>query len=215
VHKICIPFLVLTACGSPLDLDDSRQALMFCGDIFCGSTQVCVAGECVARSCTTTGCPSPPNAYGFCGPAGCEFECASLWADCDGNKTNGCETAINTASNCYVCGATCVAGANETASCSTGICQRTCAAGWGDCDGNVANGCETSLNSNNHCHVCDNVCGGSSVCTTQGCVGCGNGICERGETHTNCPDDCECNPGSYDCCGDGVCRSSCGHILCL
>ncbi len=35
---------------------------------------------------------------------------------------------------------------------------------------------------------------------------CGNGECERGETTTNCPEDCNQIPVCVDKCGDGICQ---------
>ena len=56
---------------------------------------------------------------------------------------NGCETPTNTNSNCGGCGTTC-SRTNGTASCSTGTCTLTgCNSGYGDCDSNTGNGCET------------------------------------------------------------------------
>jgi hypothetical protein len=43
---------------------------------------------------------------------------------------------------------------------------------------------------------------------------CGDGICNNGENHVTCPDDCGCPVGRYDCCGDGLCRASCLHVIC-
>jgi hypothetical protein len=53
--------------------------------------------------------------------------CSSGWGSCDSNSRNGCETALNTLTNCGSCGNVCpnsMAGA--TAVCNSGICGYTC-----------------------------------------------------------------------------------------
>jgi len=50
-----------------------------------------------------------------------------------------------------------------------------CDLGWGDCDNDAANGCETPLDSGAACGVCGTVCDASPcVCTTSvnGQTGC-------------------------------------------
>jgi hypothetical protein len=77
---------------------------------------------------------------------------------------DGCEVNVNTdPNNCGNCGAVCN-GTNGTRSCSAGTCQIACNAGWGNCDGNVANGCESNLNGNGHCGICNNACSGGTSC---------------------------------------------------
>lgn len=86
-------------------------------------------------------------------------------------------------SNCGACGVVCSAtGAHQTATCGTWAggaieCLRTCAGGYGDCSvgadgtGNDADGCESPLNTPEHCGVCSRNCQGA----TPNCVG---GICQ-------------------------------------
>jgi len=45
--------------------------------------------------------------------------------------------------------------------CVYGKCVTMCLTGWGDCDGNAANACETNLASDpKNCGACGNVCDG-------------------------------------------------------
>ena len=53
---------------------------------------------------------------------GCQPSCSSGWGDCDGNKNNGCETQLNTLTDCGACGASCTK-AHGTPTCASGSCQ--------------------------------------------------------------------------------------------
>jgi len=134
--------------GCEVDLATDAKNCGACGTL-CGSTGG-VAG-CAARACTIT--------------------CASGVGNCDGLVGNGCETNLaTTAAHCGACGRAC-ALPNATATCAGMACGvAACAAGFGDCDGAAANGCETPLAANrNHCGACGRVCA-SGVCTAGSCA---------------------------------------------
>ncbi|MGV8171274.1 MAG: right-handed parallel beta-helix repeat-containing protein [Candidatus Woesearchaeota archaeon] len=58
-----------------------------------------------------------------------------------------------------------------TTSCSSaGICQPVCSSGYGNCDGNNTNGCETLLGTITNCAMCGNICTGGTVCKDNACV---------------------------------------------
>ncbi len=148
-----------------------------CGNS-CGANAACSSGNCVCSStrwgncdgnwangcetdlttlsnCGGCGVPcNPPNTTGqSCATGTCTFSgCFSGWGNCDGVVANGCEAQLNTLANCGACGVPCGPLPNASASCATGTCAiGSCNAGWGNCDGVVANGCETSLNSATSC----------------------------------------------------------------
>ncbi len=78
------------------------------------------------------------------GPA-YEIRCAPGTADCDGNSTNGCEVDLTTdEDHCGACGTVCQDGPYAQGVCVAATCGNTCQPGWYDCDGNTANGCESS-----------------------------------------------------------------------
>jgi formylglycine-generating enzyme required for sulfatase activity len=155
----------------------------------CPEGQESCDGRCVSLS-------SDPSHCGACGractvangTAACEAgacrvaACAMGYADCDGEMANGCET--DTASNslhCGACGRACmVPGASAT--CERSVCRQTvCSAGLGDCDGDMANGCEANLGSSTrHCGACGNAC--ALAHATPRCAGgtCGLDACETG-----------------------------------
>ncbi len=203
---------------------------------------LCNQGTCMASNCptgkgdcnnnTSDGCEtdlaSDPNNCAFCGNdcsatvrhatptcanGTCGYsKCDAGWADCDGNATNGCEQDIATdATNCGTCGTVC-SGTNGHAACVAGQCTIGCNSGYGDCDGNVTNGCETHLSSNtSHCGSCSVACGNQNGTAT-----CSNGtcsiVCQSGwmDCDANKTNGCETNieTDTKHC---GSCSVACGN----
>jgi len=73
--------------------------------------------------------------------------------------------------SCGACGRACVAGARATAGrCEAGRCVQACEAGYGDCDGDPATGCEVDLRASPaHCGACGNGCSAATLGTDR-CV---------------------------------------------
>ncbi|MEZ4299830.1 MAG: fibrinogen-like YCDxxxxGGGW domain-containing protein, partial [Polyangiaceae bacterium] len=157
----------------------------------CGSlpnaSGVCQSGACAFVCNAGFGdCDNDPS-NGCETAGGCNLACNAGTADCDGLAANGCETDTTTLTHCGGCGVTCAAGANASASCATGTCQSTCAAGYGDCNGNVADGCESALSTIANCGACGATCTAANATPV-----CNAGTCGVGA----------CNPGFGDCNGD-------------
>jgi hypothetical protein len=104
-------------------------------------------------------CPAPINAARTCDGT-CGFTCLAGFGDCDGDAANGCETDLSTAAaHCGSCGNACAAPPSADARCEGSTCGFSCRAGYGDCDGSAANGCEEDLlTSVQHCGGCGNDC---------------------------------------------------------
>jgi hypothetical protein len=101
-------------------------------------------------------CPARPNAVPTCEARVCSYRCIAGFADCNGVASDGCEVDLrNTPAHCGACGRSCTV-ANGTPGCSGGACTvAQCNAGFGNCDGNAANGCETNLATTPaHCGAC-------------------------------------------------------------
>jgi hypothetical protein len=134
---------------------DLTDTVADCG--FCNN--VCTAANGTA-SCTSS----------TCGIA----SCSSGFANCDANVVNGCEVALaSNLANCGSCGMAC-ANAHGSTRCMGGSCAPVCSSGWGTCDGNSRNGCETALNTVTNCGNCGNVCpnamaGATAVCNSGVC----------------------------------------------
>ncbi|MBL8602616.1 MAG: hypothetical protein JNK72_11900 [Myxococcales bacterium] len=114
------------------------------------------------------------NASAACNSGACQLAACNVgFADCDMSASNGCETNLtNSAASCGRCGAVC-SFANASAVCANGACGLgACNPGFGNCDGDPSNGCETNLNTDvNHCGRC------SAACATNRCTA---GRCDRG-----------------------------------
>ncbi len=133
-------------------------------------TDVAHCGAC-ARPCA-----SRPNATAACNAGACAYTCAMGFADCDGAPGNGCETDIaSSPMHCGACGGLCMPP-RGTGVCMAGRCTVTaCAPGYGDCNTNAADGCETNTsNTTDHCGACGTVCpsatNAAAACVGGGCV---------------------------------------------
>jgi hypothetical protein len=116
------------------------------------------------------------NATPRCLDSACGIaSCNSGFADCDVTAATGCEINLRTnAQNCGSCAVPC-SNAHGSTSCAAGACVPVCSGTWGNCDGNLRNGCETALDSITNCGGCGTVCpnamsGASAVCNA--------GVCE-------------------------------------
>jgi hypothetical protein len=109
--------------------------------------------------------------------------------------SGACYTLSSDPRHCGACGNACPARANSSPRCVQGGCGIACAAGWGDCDGNAANGCETNLlSSRSHCGFCGAACAAPPNA---------EGVCEGGRCQVRCA------AGFGDC--DGDASNGCEH----
>jgi hypothetical protein len=136
--------------------------------------------------------------------------CAGGFGDCDGMAANGCETELRASPmHCGMCGMRCTAPANATSTCTAGACGFTCLAGFADCDGNAANGCEVNTNTSAaHCGRCRNACtagaNSTAACVTGACTigSCATGFANCDNTAANgCEVDIRTNNANCGRCG--------------
>ena len=68
-------------------------------------------------ACIAAQCEAPANSQPACHGSTCGFTCDNGYANCDGDKANGCEAELDRSANCGSCGHDC-----EGAACSSGAC---------------------------------------------------------------------------------------------
>ena len=119
-----------------------------------------------SKACTTQNA-TPVCKMSVCGAGTCDTN----FANCDADSTNGCEIDTRTDdAHCGGCGRACMLP-HATSHCVSSACAvATCAAPFGDCDGQAPNGCETDTTSNSqHCGRCGYVCGPGQTCVSSLC----------------------------------------------
>lgn len=183
------------------------------------ASPTCSAGECGYvcdpdfGDCETTvddGCETSLRSVDNCGRCGnfCEFEhatpicsdgecsigsCDSGWGDCLPGGTDGCETPLDTVTNCGECDEPCDLE-HADGSCETGVCTlMTCLPGFDNCDDDPETGCETDLTAVTDCGSCGNECGSEELCRDSSCVPCPWG-CDCEQTCLTA-DSCVCSGG--------------------
>ncbi len=171
---------------------------------------------------------NPANGTGTCNNGTCQLlSCTAPFDDCDGMAANGCEVNLQTSpASCGACGMTCSLP-NAVAACNNGACTvGSCNAGFGNCDGLAANGCETSTtNDVSHCGTCNFPCSNAPNAT----AACANGTCGLScnagfsDCNNNPADGCEvatasnvnhCGQCGRACAGFNVASKSCSYGVC-
>ncbi len=197
---------------------DPRTDRNFCGATSCatatpcGPNQGCTQGACVCLpgflDCNqdpADGCEAhAPTDEEHCGT--CNTGCLTHETCCSGR----CVDRDQDPHNCGACSYLCEGSVNAGPACVQGLCALSCASGWGDCNGDVADGCEHDVSADvNNCGGCGQTCAainGSATCGDNQCVL----VCEQGFANCNndFKDGCETNL-SEDMAHCGACNAAC------
>ncbi len=128
--------------------------------------RVCSAATGDGCPCGAPVCSPPPSGTGdgYCCPEATNTACGGA-----------CVNVRTDLRHCGGCDRPCPSRPNARPMCLDGICLFDCAAGFADCDGDPANGCEVNLRSDpSNCGRCGEACGAPDGATaTCGRSGCG------------------------------------------
>lgn len=146
----------------------SRQVVVFlaadCRGVDCGTGQTCDRGTC--RSVEVPPCELAGTDCGDAGltdaaPDACVSEtCDGADQDCDGRIDEDFDLQADPM-HCGACGTVCPATGDRVARgvCESGLCTFECRTGFGDCNRDAADGCETDTDSSMmHCGGCGDFC---------------------------------------------------------
>ena len=157
--------------------------------------QLCCNGSCVNTKANAGHCGSCFNLCTGTSPLCCDGQCKDTFTD-----VNNCGGCANPCTNSH-----------GTTLCKGGACSPTCAGGWGDCDGNPNNGCESDLSVVTSCSTCysDAECDQNlQFCNLE------RNICERkrvnGQACGRVPQ-CRSNYCVDGVCCNNACQASCWH----
>ena len=154
-------------------------------------------GECDLRCINLHG--STECVEGECSPS-----CLAGWDDCEETPNDGCETPLDTLTDCVVCGVPCALD-NASESCDTGSCRLgVCEGTWRNCDDSEITGCDANIDVDvENCGGCDVECAnehGSTSCVGGDCTPvCGDGWDDCDGDLTN---GCETPLDTLDNCGE-------------
>ena len=149
--------------------------------------KICPDGSIVGRvgpNCEFSLCPAPIICSSFSSD-NCPSPCAGCGDSCINPRFDE--------NNCGECGNVCLIPPNsnpiclyESCSyCHLGSCAFECMMNYEDCDDNLVNGCETKLDTNDHCGECKNSCASGTNCVNYQCIWLKNSIisCHWWSTH--------------------------------
>lgn len=115
-----------------------------------------------------------------CEAGSCKGDCQDGYKDCNSDPSDACEVYLGSRENCGACGVDCVADlhfSEDTVACTrpgptkSFGCSGSCQPKYGDCDGDLGNGCEADFrNDPKNCGACGNVCDPGLTCDKERCV---------------------------------------------
>ncbi len=168
---------------SPLPCPTAPNGVSRCGDTV-SCVLSCNEGFRDCNGASSDGCEvnvrESSSNCGTCGnacPSGTMCSGGSCASTCTGLLCSGaCVDPASSSTHCGACGNACSGRPNSMGQCVGGACRLTCTPGFGDCDGNLATGCETNgLTNPSHCGGCGLACAAGQTCVAGVCMGGGGG----------------------------------------
>lgn len=191
-----------------------------CGGAMCSPGQTCCSNACFdAQSDPThcggcgTACTGGPNGSPACRAGVCATTCFRGFFDCNGLPADGCESTLNTNTDCGACGVACGGGTTCTnGMCVPGGCNGgpSCAAGRTCCGAACADLASDAAN----CGSCARACRFANATSTCTAGACAIGACATGFGNCNvtAADGCEASLQS-DRANCGACGLTCAAGL--
>lgn len=190
-----------------------------------GATTLC-SGACVTTATDLANCGVCGKACAsgdVCSNGKCALSCAAGTSECNKSLLDGgvdagppryCAALPKDPANCGACGAVCAAANVSVSSCAGGKCGVvSCLAGFGNCDADPLNGCETNTKTSNaNCGACGTACAAAKACSNGLCcgpslTGCGLKCVDTKSDTTNCGTCGAVCPGANGFCGAGTCQT--------
>ena len=166
--------------GGAFDVPRPDDAPPDANCVFVSATETCdtIDQDCDGTidegACTCVPACRLDHAVAICTAAlRCEISaCDTGFANCDTMPETGCERSVRTTTDCGDCDRACTSAAGTT-SCADGTCRIAVCSNTrrGDCDGEIATGCETNIDNDElHCGACGVPCDGGQMCRSGSCV---------------------------------------------
>jgi hypothetical protein len=97
---------------------------------------------------------------GSCATGAClVLTCENGFVDCNADPADGCDGDLKSPENCGQCGHKCEVTGGGTPSCTAGVCGiSSCPWGFGDCNADLSDGCETPTTTVDNCGTCGGKC---------------------------------------------------------
>ncbi len=185
-------------------------------DVATGSCVACLPG---GPECNGT-CLKVNGVYTCLANCQSNNDCAAPATGCCGGH---CVNENGDIDNCGACGVVCPAIPNATPGCNGQCIVKSCAFGYFDCNGTVADGCEVNIQSDPmNCSFCGKVCPKDAPQCTAGICGGGqcalnqamcNGVCKDVLSDVNncgsCGYVCQTFPNATAYCSMGKCSFTC------
>ncbi len=173
--------VVRTVVSPSASQSEPEKASQTASVLDCGSNSKSCSGQCVQFEQPEYGCAAKScfpcdvaNATPRCNQRGaCDIAvCYQAYDNCDGDVSNGCETNVRIdPDHCGSCQHRCPELPHAMRGCGDACTIWRCEPGYRDCDGEVADGCETQVNTDTrNCGHCGVRCPANSQCKNGRCT---------------------------------------------